>query len=312
MPNDSVILAAYSEIFEQRYIFASVLILLYPVTIVGNTFLIYTICTDRSLHKPMYILIANLSCIGVYGGLFFTPSVLFSFFTGNYQISRVFCLMQVFNLNTYGGCEISNLMLMAYDRYISICFPLNYAAFMTSTKLILGITLTWLIPFCRCCITLSLTASLNLCGRIIEKVYCDNYSLVKLACSDISHLSIYSTTVTFFSVVLPFFVILYSYLRIILVCAKWTNSGQTKVMKTCIPHLVAIGNFIIGSSFELYQSRFDMNVIPYTIRVALSMYFLIVSPAMNPIIYGARTENISNAISRKIFWTNHIFKVEPK
>ncbi|XP_062329479.1 olfactory receptor 4D5-like [Osmerus eperlanus] len=290
MPNDSLILAAYSEIFEQRYIFASVLILLYPVTIVGNMFLIYTICTDRSLHKPMYILIANLSCIGVYGGLFFTPSVLFCFFTGNYQISRVFCLMQVFNVNTYGGCEISNLMLMAYDRYISICFPLNYAAFMTPTK---------------CCITLSLTASLSSCGRIIEKVYCDNYSLVKLACSDISHLSIYSTTVTFFSVVLPFFVILYSYLRIILVCVKLTNSGQTKVIKTCIPHLVAIGNFLIGCSFELYQSRFNMNFMPYTIRVALSLYFLIVSPAMNPIIYGARTENISNAIYRKMFWTKH-------
>ena len=283
------------------------MIIFYPITIMGNMLLIYIIWTERSLHKSMYILIANLSCISLYGGFVFTPSILFNLFTGNYQLSRVFCLMQVFNVHTYGGCEITNLMVMAYDRYLSICFPFIYEKTMTPTKLMLIIALIWLIPFGRCCICISLTAGLTLCGRIIEKVYCDNLSLVRLACSDISDLNVFSTINIFLSVIAPFFIIIYSYVRIIFVCLNLTKSGQTKVLRTCVPHLVAICSFLIGCSFELYQNKFDMSFLPYSLRVVLSLYFLIVGPAINPVIYGARTEKISSAIKKNIFWLKNYF-----
>lgn len=244
----------------------------------------------------MYILIGNLACINLYGGSSLAPFIVSNILSGTFQISRAACFIQIFSINTYGGCEMMNLMMMAFDRYISICFPLNYKQIISPLIVVICIFFVWLIPFGRVMITLSLTASLNICGNVIEKVYCDNYSLLKLACPDPVSVKIYSATVTFIYVVLPFVVIIYSYVRIILVCLQLTRTGQTKVLNTCAPHLVSISTFFIGCSFELYQSRFDMSHVPYAARVVLSLYFLIIAPVLNPVVYGARTEKIKEAI----------------
>ncbi len=118
------------------------------------------------------------------------------------------------------------------------------------------------IPLFRCTITLSLTANIDICGIIIEKVYCDNYSVVRLSCSDISYYNIFGTAMIFFSVVLPFFIIVYSYLRIILICLNISKRRRAKLFSTCVPHLMALLNFIVGCSLELFQSRFDMRHVP--------------------------------------------------
>ncbi|KAL2096407.1 hypothetical protein ACEWY4_008555 [Coilia grayii] len=306
MSNVTFTLEAYRRIHDQRFIFAAVLTLLYPVIIFGNLLIIYVVSVERTLHKPMYILICNLACINLYGGSSLAPFIVANFLSGTFQISWVACFIQIFYINTYGGCEIMNLMMMAFDRYISICFPLNYKNIMSPAVICICIICIWLIPLGRVTITLSITASLNICGNVIEKVYCDNYSVVKLACSDASANNIYGATVTIIYVFLPFFVIIYSYIRIILICLHLTRKGQTKVMNTCTPHLLSISTFFIGCAFELYQSRFDMSHVPYAGRVVLSLYFLILSPVLNPVIYGARTEKINEAIKMKVqnFFTN--------
>lgn len=300
MSNVTFTLEAYYRIHNERFIFATVLTLLYPVMIFGNLLIIYIVTVERTLHKPMYILIGNLACVNLYGGSSLAPFIVTKIFSGTFQISWIACLVQVFSINTYGGCEMMNLMIMAYDRYISICFPLTYEKLMSPSNVIIFIILIWLIPFGRVTITLSITGSLRLCGNIIEKVYCDNYSVVKLACSDTLGNNIYSTTGTIIYVLLPFFIIIYSYVRIIHICLHLTRKGQTKVMNTCTPHLISISSFFTGCAFELYQSRFDMSHVPYTVRVILSLYFLILSPVLNPVIYGARTEKINEVIKTKV------------
>ncbi|XP_076139173.1 olfactory receptor 1496-like [Alosa pseudoharengus] len=300
MLNVTFTLEAYKRIHNQRLIFAAILTLLYPVIIFANLLIIYVISMERSLHKPMYILICNLACINLYGGSSLAPFVVANIITGTFQISWIGCLVQIFSFNTYGGCEIMNLMMMAYDRYISICFPLTYEKLMSPLNVMICIILIWLIPFSRAAITLSITASLQICGNVIEKIYCDNYSVVKLACSDTTSNNIYSTIVTFYSVLLPFFIIIYSYIRIIFICLQLTRKGRTKLMNTCMPHIVSITSFFIGCAFELFQSRFDLTHVPYTVRVILSLYFLILSPILNPVIYGAKTEKINETIKTKI------------
>ncbi|XP_042626660.1 olfactory receptor 10A6-like [Cyprinus carpio] len=251
----------------------------------------------------MYLFICNLACINVYGGTAVSPFIIATFLTEHYHITWFSCLVQIYFIYTYGGCDITNLTVMAYDRYISICYPLKYDKIVTPTKVILGIVLTWLMPFFRVTITLSLTANFDICGVIIEKVYCDNYSIVKLACTDILYYNIYSSTMIAFGVVLPFFIIIYSYVKITLICLKLPKRGRVKLFSTCVPHLIALFNFIIGISFELLQSRFDMRHVPYIIRVILSLYFLIFTPLINPIIYGLRKHAIKEAIMRKLCHT---------
>lgn len=298
--NISFILDAYIRIHELKYVFIVMLFFLYTIIITANALIIYVTYIERKLHKPMYFFICNMACINLYGGTAVAPFVITRFLTEDYQISWLSCIVQIFFIYTYGGCDITNLTVMAYDRYVSICYPLMYEKKVTPTIVIIGIAFTWLFPFSRCTITVLLTANIDICGTIIEKVYCDNYSVVKLACFDISYYNIFGTTMIFFSVVLPFFIIFYSYLRIIFICLKLTKRGRIKIFSTCVPHLMALLNFIIGSSFELFQSRFYMNHVPYTLRVILSLYFLILSPIMNPVIYGMRTQAIKEAIMRKL------------
>ncbi len=297
--NISFTLDAYNKIYDLKYIFVVVLGLLYPVIIIANGLIICIVCLERKLHKPMYLFICNLACINLYGGTAVSPVIITRFLTEDYQITWFSCLVQIYFIYTYASCDIANLTVMAYDRYISICYPLKYDKIVTPTKVILGIVLTWLLPFFRVTISLSLSANFDICGVIIEKVYCDNYSIVKLACSDISYYNIYASTIIAF-VVISFFIIIYSYVRIILICLKLSNRRRVKLFSTCVPHLTALFNFIIGSSFELLQSRFDMRYMPYIIRVILSLYFLILSPLINPVLYGLRTQAIKETIKIKL------------
>ncbi|XP_059389803.1 olfactory receptor 52L1-like [Carassius carassius] len=284
MKNISFILDGYKGIYDKRYIFVVVLSLLYPVMIISNSLLIYVICAERGLHKPMYIFICNLACINLYGGSAVTPFVLTKILTENYQITWLSCLVQIFSLFTYGGCDLTNLTVMAYDRYISICYPLEYEKIVTPAKVAIGVVVSWLLPFVRTTITISITGNLNICGVIIEKVYCDNFSVVKLACSDTLSNNIYGVVMMSLTI-LPVFIIFYTYVRIIFICLKLSKTSLVK-FSTCVPHLIALLNFVIGIFFEIFQSRFNMRHVPYTVRVILSLYVLILSPIINPIMYG--------------------------
>ncbi|KAL2096417.1 hypothetical protein ACEWY4_008565 [Coilia grayii] len=304
MSNMSIILIAYKGIYDTRFIFVIMLTFLYPIMIISNAALIFIICSEKSLHKPLYILICNLACINLYGGCGLTPFVVFRILSGNFQISKSACLCQVFSVMTFGGCEIMNLMVMAYDRYVSICLPLHYEKIMSASTLMKLIALVWLVPFIRTGIAVLINANLEMCGRIIEKVYCDTYSVVKLACTGIREVNIYGSVMTFFSVIPPLMIIIYSYVKILMICTKLKQSGQAKALSTCIPHLVAIVNFFVGCTFEVYQGRFDMNYVPYPLRVVLSLYFFILSPVLNPIIYGVRTQKIKDSLIKKVM---HVF-----
>lgn len=298
MKNISFLLDGYRGIYDQRYIFVFVLSLLYPVMIISNSVLIYVICVERGLHKPMFIFICNLACINLYGGSAVTPFILTKIITENYEITWLNCLVQIFSIFTYGGCDLTNLTVMAYDRYISICYPLEYEKIITPKKVVICVAVSWLLPFLRSTITISITANLYICGVIIEKVYCDNFSVVKLACSDTLSNNIYGAFMMFLTSLLVV-IIFYTYVRIIFICLKLSKGGRVK-FSTCVPHLIALLNFVIGSCFELFQSRFNMRHVPYTVRVILSLYVLILSPIINPIMYGVKTQIIRENIIKRI------------
>nr|XP_055051407.1 olfactory receptor 11A1-like [Misgurnus anguillicaudatus] len=299
-PNISFTLDAYKKIHDLKYVFVAVLFLLYPVIVIANGLIICIVCLERKLHKPMYFLICNLACINIYGGTAVAPFIITRFLIEDYQITWLSCLVHTFVIYSYVSSDITNLTVMAYDRYISICYPLNYGKIVTPTKVIIAVAVTWCYPFVRITISLLFTARLDICGTIIEKVYCDNYSIVKLACSDISSYNIHSSILILLAIVLPFIIIIYSYLRIILICLNVSSQTKTKLFSTCVPHLIALLNFILGSCFELIQSRFDMRHVPYVFRVILSLYFLILSPIINPVLYGIRTQAIKDAVIRKL------------
>ncbi|XP_062241345.1 olfactory receptor 10A6-like [Platichthys flesus] len=279
-------LAAYVDSGLLRYLFFTMVLSLYLLILCANVLLIVVICMNRSLHEPMYVFLCSLFVNELYGSTGLFPLLLLQILSDVHTVPDVFCFMQNFLLYSYGGAEYLNLAVMSYDRYLAICCPLQYNTQMTVNRIAILISVTWFCPLLLCLVMTSLSNSLHLCGTIIEKVYCDNFSIVKLACSDTTANNIYGLFVSSFSIFCPLILIFYSYIKILNICLSGSRGTRQKAVSTCAPHLASLINFSCGACFEIMQSRFNMKALPNVLRIFLSLYWLTCQPLLNPLVYG--------------------------
>ncbi|CAL8353983.1 unnamed protein product [Lota lota] len=286
------LLTAYLDMGYLKYFYFVIILLLYIVVVFANALLIVTICMKSSLHEPMYVFLCSLLVNELYGSAGLFPFLLLQITSDTHTVSRSMCFLQIYCLYTYVSVEFCNLALMSYDRYLAICCPLHYKARLTSNKVALLIALIWLYSFINLLIILFLTLRLTLCGNVIDLLYCQNYYVVKLACSDTTVNNIYGLFATFLTILVPLIPILFSYSKILRVCLVGSKETRQKAVSTCTPHLASLINFSFGCCFEIFQSRFNMSSVPRILRIVLSLYFLTIQPLFNPIIYGLRLSKI--------------------
>ncbi|XP_040902309.1 olfactory receptor 142-like [Toxotes jaculatrix] len=285
-------LAAYFDTGLFKYLFFMMVLSLYFLILCANVLLIVVICVNRSLHEPMYLFLCSLFVNELLGSTGLFPLLLVQILSDVHTVSASLCFLQIFCVHTYGHTEFMTLAVMSYDRYLAICYPLQYNRLMTANKVAMLIALSWLYSLFAISVTVSLTVPLQPCGNIINKVYCDNYSIVKLACSDTTVNNIFGL-VYMFSIILGLIVlILYTYMRILKVCFSGSEQTRQKAVSTCTPHLASLLNFSFGVFFEILQSRFDMSSVPVPLRIFLSLYWLTCQPLFNPLIYGLKIHKI--------------------
>ncbi|XP_028429909.1 olfactory receptor 2A14-like [Perca flavescens] len=294
-------LGAYFDIGLFKYLLFTIIICFYAVIVCANLLLIVIICMNRSLHEPMYRFLCSLFVNELFGSTTMLPFLLVQILSDIHTVSASFCFLQIYCVFAYGTIEIINLSVMSYDRYLAICYPLQYNTSMTYNKVAMLIALTWLFPFIEVAVTISLSSSLQLCGNIINKVYCDNYSVVKLACSVATVNNIYGLFITCLVVFGPLILILYTYMMILKVCFSGSKQTRQKALSTCTPHLASLINFFFGSFFEILQSRFDMSRLPVMLRIFLSLYFLTCQPIFNPLMYGLQMSKIRSLCKSLVF-----------
>ncbi|XP_064159773.1 olfactory receptor 52L1-like [Anguilla rostrata] len=288
----SFILTAYTELEDHRYLYFICFLLSYLLIFLGNLVLIAVISIERSLHEPMYWFICSLAVNGLYGSTCLFPSLLGHLLSHNYEVSLTQCLLQIYCLHTYGTIEFTILAAMSYDRYVAICHPLHYHLLMSPKKLYAAITLSWVIPLIYFALLFIFTVQRTFCDKIIEKVYCSNFPLVKLSCFDTTIQSFVGLASLFVSPCSQIAMILFSYVQILRICLSASKESQIKAIQTCTPHLLAVINYAVGSLFELIQSRFNMSNVPYKARIFMTLYFLIFPPMFNPVIYGISIQAI--------------------
>ncbi|TKS80485.1 Olfactory receptor 11A1 Hs6M1-18 [Collichthys lucidus] len=285
-------LGAYFDTELFKYLLFVIIVIFYILILCANVFLIVVICMHRSLHEPMYIFLCSLFMNELYGSTGLFPFLLIQILSDVHTVSAPFCFLQIFCVYTYGAVEFLNLAVMSYDRYLAICYPLHYNRLMTSTKVAVLIAVTWLFPFLAIIVLVSLSSSLQLCGNIIDKVYCGNYAIVKLACSDTTVNNIYGLIYTVISIIIPFILIFYTYMKILKVCFSGSKQTRQKAVSTCTPHLASLLNFSFGCCFQILQSRFDMSSVPNMLAILLSLYFLTCQPLFTPVLYGLKMSKI--------------------
>ncbi|XP_059186568.1 olfactory receptor 11A1-like [Centropristis striata] len=288
------VLGAYLHVGNLTYIYFMIAAMLYVVIVIVNTSLIVVICVNRSLHEPMYIFLCSLFVNELYGSTGLLPFLLVQILSDIHTVSVSFCFLQIFCVHTYVCTEFFNLAIMSYDRHLAICCPLQYNTRMTCNKAVIFIIVVWLLSFVKFLIILSLNIRLTSCGNIINGLFCLNYLVVKLSCSDIKVNNIYGLFDTAVSILVPLLPILFSYVKILKVCFSGSKQTRQKAVSTCIPHLASLLNFFLASGFEIIQSRFDMSSVPSVLRIILSLYFLIIPPLLNPVMFGLQMSKILN------------------
>lgn len=294
----SVMLEVLYRMDDLKYLYFMIFFVLYMFVLFANTTLIFIIITDKALHKPMYVFLCNLAVNGIYGGTALLPSLMGTLMSPSHEVSLACCKAQTYFLHTYAIIEFTILSVMSYDRYVAICYPLQYHSIMTITRVYKLIAFSWGYPLVAFVLFFILTLRLTICRNIIGRVYCSNYSLVKLSCDDTNVVS----AIGLFSVVVYTFpqlaMTLYSYGHILKICFTATKKSKIKALKTCTPHLFAILNYSVGCFFEIVQSRFDTSYLPFETQIVMSLYFLIFPPILNPAIYGLSVQALRANIFR--------------
>ncbi|XP_067231491.1 olfactory receptor 52Z1P-like [Chanodichthys erythropterus] len=302
MTNSSIVSSVMLEVLyrmdDLKYLYFMIFFVLYMFVLFANTTLIFIIITDKALHKPMYVFLCNLAVNGIYGGTALLPSLMGTLMSPSHEVSLACCKAQTYFLHTYAIIEFTILSVMSYDRYVAICYPLQYHSIMTITRVYKLIAFSWGYPLVAFALFFILTLRLTICRNIIGRVYCSNYFLVKLSCDDTNVVS----AIGLFSVVVYTFpqlaMTLYSYGHILKICFTSTKKSKIKALKTCTPHLFAILNYSVGCFFEIVQSRFDTSYLPFETQIVMSLYFLIFPPILNPAIYGLSVQALRANIFR--------------
>ena len=240
----------------------------------------------------MYVFLCSLFVNELYGSTGLFPFLLVQILSDVHTVSRPVCFLQIFCLYTYANVEFCNLAVMSYDRYLAICCPLQYNARMTANKAVTFIIVLWVYSSVKCLVTLLLNIRLPLCGNVLNNLYCHNYLIVKLACSETTVNNIYGLFGVFITVLVPLLPILFSYTKILKVCFSGSKQMRQKAVSTCTPHLVSLLNFSFGCLFEILQIRFDMTHLPKVLRLILSLYFSLLQFLLNPVMFGIQMSKL--------------------
>jgi len=292
----AVSLTAYSPPGPLNYLFFVLCLLLYSATLSANVLLMVLILRDPALHKPMYTFLLHLALNGVLGSCAVCPKMMESLLSHAPFVSYGGCLLQVLCINVYAACAYALLAVMAYDRYISICRPLQYHSIITPARVTGLLAVAYLVPVGLLSVQLYLTSRLPLCRFAINKLFCDNLAVVKLSCVRSGLIDAYGLLITFCLVVLPFVCVLLSYMKILSVSLKASKDSQRKALSTCAPHLIIFINFSVSILFSvLYNRTSSVSLLGNFLNSTL---FILLPPLFHPLVYGIRTQEIRRSIHR--------------
>ncbi|XP_004622029.2 olfactory receptor 1440-like [Sorex araneus] len=276
----------------------------YLVTLISNLTLIILIRMDSHLHTPMYFFLSCLASIDICFTTPISPRMLSDFFKEEKTISFIACATQCFVVSSMGQAEYCLLAAMAYDRYVAIGNPLQYSTIMAPglcQKMVAGALGTGIL--CSLIETI-LAFNLYYCGpNLIQHFFCDVLEIVVLACSSPFTIQMILFLVAIFVGFGSFLIILLSYGYIAASILKRSSvKGSLKAFNTCASHLAVVTIFY-GTSLAVYgnptSSHSDKK------NKILSVFFILIIPMLNPLIYSLRNKDIKAALRRGIRKSRH-------
>ncbi|XP_075399417.1 olfactory receptor 5V1-like [Tenrec ecaudatus] len=292
------ILMGLSDLPEVRYSLFVIIAMIYQVTLVGNGAILLAIGTEIKLQTPMYYFLANLSLLDIFWPSITVPKMLKNLLTEKKNISFVGCVLQMFFLAALVGTEVFLLAIMAYDRYVAICFPLRYTLIMTKGRCVLLTGSTWVSGFLNSLLHTMFTARLSFCkSNHVNQYYCDIPPVMALSCSSTYVAEMLSLVVGGILGSSAFLITGISYIYIISTILKIRSAeGKRKAFSTCASHLLVVCLFYSTTIFT-YVRPSSSHQSSARGRL-ISMLYGVITPMLNPLIYSLRNTEVKGALRR--------------
>ncbi|XP_075388389.1 olfactory receptor 4F3/4F16/4F29-like [Tenrec ecaudatus] len=279
------------EIQLVLFVFSS---MFYVATMMGNSLVVLTVAWDPHLHSPMYFLLANLSFIDLSVSSIISPKMINDIFRKRKVISFGGCIAQIFFIHAIGGTEMVLLIVMAFDRYVAICKPLHYLTVMNKKMCIVLLGASWIIGLIHSVIQLAFAMKLPFCGpNVLDTFYCDLPRFIKLACVDTYKLEFMVTANSGFISLGSFFILIISYIFILITVWKHSSSGSSKALSTLSTHVMVVilffGPCIFAYTWPQPTSHLD---------IYFAVFNVVLTPFLNSVIYTLRNKDMKIAMRR--------------
>ncbi|XP_014816481.1 PREDICTED: olfactory receptor 14C36-like [Calidris pugnax] len=296
------LLLAFADTRELQLLHFWLFLGIYLAALLGNGLIITAIACDHRLHTPMYFFLLNLAILDL-GSISTTlPKAMANSLWDTTAISYSGCAAQVFFFFFFISTEYCLLTIMAYDRYVAICKPLHYGTLLGSRACVHMAAAAWGSVFFYALLHTVNTFSLPLCqGNVLDQFFCEVPQILKLSCSN---LYLREAGLLVISVCLGFglFVfIVVSYVQIFRAVMRIpSEQGRHKAFSTCLPHLAVVSLFLSTVMFAYLKPP---SISSPSLNLVVAVLYSVVPPAVNPVIYSMRNQELKEAIRRLISWT---------
>ncbi|XP_037377255.1 olfactory receptor 8H3-like [Talpa occidentalis] len=291
------ILLGFTDAEDIQVVLFMLFLLIYLVTVLGNAGMIMIICLDAQLHTPMYFFLSHLSFIDLSYSSVITPKTLDNLLTSNKKISYVNCFTQMYIFVFLVAVECFLLSSMAYDRYVAICNPLHYPVVMSTRRcwsLVFG---SYLVGFTDSLVNELCMRRLRFCNsNVIHHFFCDTSPIIALSCTETHNTELMIFIFAGTSLVASLITISVSYVSILSTILKINStSGKRKAFSTCASHLMAVTIFYSTMIFSYLRPNTSYSLGKDQVA---SVFYTIVIPMLNPLIYSLRNKEVKNAVLR--------------
>ncbi|XP_059716864.1 olfactory receptor 14J1-like [Haemorhous mexicanus] len=291
------LLLALADTRQLQLLHFCLLLAISLAALLGNGLIISAVACGHHLHTPMFFFLLNLALTDLGSICTTVPKAMHNSLWDTRTISYTGCAAQVFLIIFFLGTELALLTIMCYDRYVSICKPLHYGTLLGSRACAHMAAAAWASAFLYSLLHTANTFSLPLChGNALSQFFCEIPQILKLSCSK-SYLRKLGLLAVSVCLAFGCFVfIVFSYVQIFRAVLRIpSEQGRHKAFSTCLPHLAVVSLFISTGTFAHLNPP---SISSPSLDLALSVLYLVVPPALNPLIYSLRNQELKDALRK--------------
>ncbi|XP_066538137.1 olfactory receptor 10G7-like [Hoplias malabaricus] len=273
----------------------------YICTLMGNGTFLTLFATEKCLHKPVYYFFLSLVISDVLFSTSTLPKAIARYWFQSGTISFLGCFVQMYLVHYLGTVNAYILALMAIDRYVAVCYPLQYHNFMTNRKVFILSLVAWCVAPASNLMMAIRAFPLPYCGtNTILHCYCDHISITRLACTDRTPYSFPAFVFAMVVLLGTLAIILFSYCCIVIEVLNVSSPGsRKKTFNTCSTQLIIIALYFIPRCFNYLAANIGITF-NADLQIIIVMLYSLLPPMINPIIYCLRTEEVKRILLKRL------------